>query len=113
MGLVIVLKETGLAWDCAPGAAYLLLQVGSGESMNFIPEIEDAFVHRDSNTRLKFARDAHGVVTDLILLRNGEHRAARISSAVSAGDVQTVTLGTQTYRHLTSASSQVAQEPDC
>ena len=56
----------------------LNLTVNSGSPLELIPKAKDRFVNEQNGTRIHFARDTEGKVTDLVLERDGEHRAKRI-----------------------------------
>lgn len=77
---------------------YLTLTAGGGEAMKFDPGAEDHFVHRQSGTKIRFIRDRNSVVTELILYRNGEHRAPRIPDSPNAEEIRIVSVEGVKYR---------------
>ena len=73
----------------------LNLVINSGSPMEFIPEAKDRFVNEQSGTRIHFVRDDRDHVTELVLERNGEHRAKRVEDTSEASD----TLASERVRH--------------
>src|SRR5712672_1170413 len=83
---------------------HLLLEINLGVPMEFFPESTDRFFHKASPTKISFARDKFDHVTELILHRDGERRASRISSNPALDGVQTNTIGGIEYRRLITGS---------
>jgi pimeloyl-ACP methyl ester carboxylesterase len=73
----------------------LNLAVNAGSPMEFIPEAKDRFIHEQSGTRIHFVRDDRDHVTELVLERNGEHRAKRVADTSEASDI----LASERVRH--------------
>lgn len=82
-----------------PDRDHLVLEINRGQPMEFFPESADRFRHRRSPTRIGFTRDAAGAVTDLILFREGEHRAPRIVGDPDADGVQLLQAGGADFRY--------------
>lgn len=85
----------------------LVMEVNSGSPMEFRSESKDGFIHKQSGVKISFARDAHGQVTDLIMYRNGEHRARRIADSASQEKVQTVNVDGTDYRTVVSGHGKI------
>lgn len=83
---------------------WLNITMNSGSALEFIPEAKDRFVNGQSGTRIHFVRDDKGKVTELVLERDGEHRAERIAdisgtSGISATeDVRNVDVDGTAFR---------------
>lgn len=82
-----------------PDREHLVLEINRGQPMEFFPESADRFRHRGSPTRIGFTRDAAGFVTELILFREGEHRAPRVVGDSDADGIQVVRAGGADFRY--------------
>ncbi|MBL9172297.1 MAG: alpha/beta fold hydrolase [Verrucomicrobiales bacterium] len=76
-----------------PDRDHLVLEINRGQPMEFFPESADRFRHRGSPTRIGFTRNATGAVTELILFREGEHRAPRLAGNSDSDGIQVVRTG--------------------
>ena len=80
----------------------LAMEVNYGTPMELVPGPDGRFIHEKSGTRISFARDNEGKVTELILHRGSDHRAKRIGDAASSEQVRIVEAGGTKYQTLIS-----------
>jgi len=79
---------------------HLRMSNNLGTPMVFNPEGPDLFLHRESGTRIRFVRDTNLGVRELILIREGEHHARRISEGGHHESMETVRAGKLEFRRL-------------
>lgn len=103
--------NTLITVQCDGGA--LDLTVNSGSALEFTPEARDHYVNEPSGTKIHFLRNDLGQVTELVLVRDGEHHARRIADVALSSDpsasesVRSVNVDGTMFRTVVSGSGKI------